>query len=170
MNQYNLSYQYQAAGKFLLTASYLGTHSIHLYGLFLLKYGQYIPGNSTGVAGSCGSVNPVPAANAPCSTTSNTTARLKLALQTGDAGAGIRYGAFNAFAPYGTANYNGLILTANHPFTNSFTVLANYTYSKCLANINSPVILARPRRIQATWPESMATATSTSLTTSQFPE
>ena len=136
MNQYNLSYQYQAPGKWLLTASYIGTHTVHLYGLLPYNYATYIPGTSTGAAGSCGSLTPTPAAGAPCSTTSNTTARLKLHLQTGDTGAGSRYGAFNQFTTYGMANYNGLILTANHPFASNFTVLANYTYSKCLANIN----------------------------------
>ncbi len=136
MNQYNLSYQYQAPGKFLLTASYVGTHTVHLYGLLPLNYATYIPGTSTGVAGSCGALVIIPAAGSPCSSTSNTTQRLKLNLQTGDTGAGARYGAFNEFTSYASANYNGLILTVNHPFSNSFTVLANYTYSKCLSNIN----------------------------------
>ena len=136
MNQYNLSYQYQAPGKMLLTANYIGTHTVHLYGLLPLNYATYIPGTSTGVAGSCGVLNPVPAAGSPCSSTANTTARLKLNLQTSDTGAGSRYGAFNEFTSYASANYNGLILTVNHPFADYFTVLANYTYSKCLSNIN----------------------------------
>jgi hypothetical protein len=136
MNQYNVSYQYQAPAKWLLTASYLGTHTIHLYGLLPYNYATYIPGTSTGVAGSCGALTPVPAAGANCSSTSNTTQRLKLYLQSGGTGAGPRYGAFNQFTSYGMANYNGLILTANHPFANNFTALANYTYSKCLGNIN----------------------------------
>ncbi len=136
MSQWNLSYQYQAPAKWLLTASYLGTHTVHLYGLLPLNYAVYIPGTSTGLAGSCGALTPVPAPGAACSSTSNTTQRLKLYLQTGGTGAGPRYGAFNAFTTYAMANYNGVILTANHPFANNFTVLANYTYSKCLSNIN----------------------------------
>ncbi len=136
MSQYNLSYQYQAPAKVLITASYIGTHTVHLYGLLPLNYATYFPGTSTGIAGSCGTLTPVPAAGTACSTTSNTTQRLKLYQQTGGTGAGTRYGAFNAFTPYASANYNGLILTANHPFSNNFTVLANYTYSKCLTNIN----------------------------------
>ncbi len=136
MNQYNLSYQYQAPWKWLLTASYIGTHTVHLYGLLPYNYATYFPGTSTGVAGSCGTLTPVPAAGVACSSTSNTTQRLKLYQQTAGAGAGPRYGAFNQFTSYGMANYNGLILTANHPFANNFTVLANYTYSKCLGNIN----------------------------------
>ncbi len=136
MNQYNLSYQYQVSPKWLLTASYLGTHTVHLYGLFPLNYATYYPGTSTGVAGSCGTLTPVPAAGVACSSTGNTTQRLRLYQQTGGTGAGTRYGMFSQLAPYGSANYNGVILTANHSFANNFTVLANYTYSKCLENID----------------------------------
>ncbi len=135
MHQYNLSFQYQAPAKFLITLSYLGTHTVHLYGLEPINYATYIPGVSAG-PGSCGPLVVLPAAGTACSTTANTTQRLKLSLQTGNTGAGARYGAFNAFAPYGMANYNGLIATVNHPFSNNFTVLANYTYSKCLTDIN----------------------------------
>ena len=34
------------------------------------------------------------------------------------------------------SNYNGLIITVNHQFASNYTVLANYTYSKCLGNVN----------------------------------
>ena len=78
MNQWNLSYQYQASAKWLLTASYLGTHTVHLYGLLPINYATYYPGTSTGLVGSCGTLTPVPAAGQPCSSTSNTTQRLKL--------------------------------------------------------------------------------------------
>ena len=143
VHQYNLSYQYQASAKWLLTATYLGTHTVHLYGLFPLNYATYIPGTTLGAAGSCGplAIIPQPTAAAPntpvpCSSTGNTTQRLRLNLQTGNTGAGSRYGMFSELAPYGSANYNGAILTANHSFANNFTVLATYTYSKCMENIN----------------------------------
>ena len=136
MNQWNLSYQYQMSAKWLLTATYLGTHTVHIIGMFPLNYDTYYPGVSTGVAGSCGTLTPVPAARAACSSTSNSTQRLKLYQQTGGTGAGTRYGAFSEQAPFAMANYNGVILTANHQFADNYTVLANYTYSKCLTNIN----------------------------------
>ena len=137
MNQWNFSYQYQASAKWLLTASYLGTHTVHLYGLLPINYATYYPGTSTGLASSCGTLTPVPAAGQPCSSTSNTTQRLKLYQASGGAGtAGARFGAFNEYTTYAMANYNGLVLTANHQFASNFTALANYTYSKCLSNIN----------------------------------
>ena len=135
-NQYNLSYQIQISPKWLLTASYLGTHTVHLLGSYPLNYATYYPGVSTGVAGSCGTLTPIPTAGVACSTTSNNTQRLKLYQQTGGTGAGTRYAGFSQVSNYGMANYNGIIVTANHQFASNYTVLANYTYSKCLANLN----------------------------------
>jgi len=34
------------------------------------------------------------------------------------------------------ANFNGVIFTANHRLADNFSVLANYTYSHCLSNLN----------------------------------
>jgi hypothetical protein len=136
MNQWNLSYQIQVSPKWLLSASYLGTHTVHLWGYQPLNYDTYFPGTSTGVAGSCGTLTPIPAAGVACSSSNNTTQRLKLYQASGGVNAGTRYGVFNPLSDYGMANYNGLILSANHQVANNFTVLATYTYSKCLSNEN----------------------------------
>ena len=135
-NQYNLSYQIQVSPKWLLSASYLGTHTVHLLGSYPLNYATYYPGVYNGLAGSCGALTPVPALGSACSTTSNNTQRLKLYQQSAGIGAGTRYAAFSEASNYGMANYNGIILTANHQLARNYTVLANYTYSKCLANLN----------------------------------
>ena len=135
-SQYNISYQIQVSPKWLLTASYVGTHTVHLLGSYPINYATYYAGVSTGVAGSCGALTPVPAAGVACSTTSNNTQRLKLYQQSGGTGAGTRYAAFSEVSNYGMANYNGMIVTANHQLARNYTVLANYTYSKCLANLN----------------------------------
>ena len=135
-NQYNLSYQVQVSPRWLLSVSYLGTHTVHLLGSYPLNYATYYPGVFTGIAGSCGTLTPVPATGSACSTTSNNTQRLKLYQQSGGTGAGTRYAAFSEVSNYGMANYNGIILTANHQLARNYTVLANYTYSKCLANLN----------------------------------
>ena len=136
MSQWNLSYQSQLSARWLVTASYLGTRTVHLNGLFAVNYDNYYPGISTGAAGSCGTLTPVPAAGTACSTTGNTTQRYKLYQATGGTGAGVRYSGFAQEDDHVFANYNGLILTANHQLANNFTVLANYTYSKCLSNAN----------------------------------
>ena len=136
MSQWNLSYQNQVTSKWLLSASYIGTRTVHLNGLLAVNYDNYYPGVSTGVAGSCGTLTPVPAAGTNCSTTGDTTQRYKLYQATGGTGAGVRYGGFAQEDDHVLANYNGLILTANRRLANNVTVLANYTYSKCLANAN----------------------------------
>ncbi len=144
-NAYNLSYQIQASSKWLLSVSYLGTHTVHLLGSFPINYATYYPGTTLGAVGSCGTLSPVPQPSAaapttpvPCSSTANTTQRLKLYQQSGGVAgsAGTRYGIFSQISNYGMANYNGVIVTANHQFSKNYTILANYTYSKCLANQN----------------------------------
>lgn len=136
MHQWNLSYHFQVSPKWLLSTSYLGTHTVHLWGYQPLNYATYYPGISTGLAGSCGTLTPVPAKGVACSTSNNSTQRLRLYQASGGAGAGTRYGVFSPLSDYGMANYNGLILTANHQVAHNFTVLANYTYSRCLSNEN----------------------------------
>ena len=78
VNEYNLGYQDQISGKWLLSVSYIETHTVHLSEFLPINYAAYCPGLSTGVAGSWGTLTPVPAAGTACSTTSNTTQRYKL--------------------------------------------------------------------------------------------
>jgi hypothetical protein len=136
MHQYNLSYQYQITPKWLASSTYLGTHTVHLWGYLPINYDNFYAGTSTGIAGSCGTLTPVPAAGVACSTTNNSTQRYKLYQQSGGTGSGTHYGFFSALSDYGMANYNGLIVTANRQVSHNFTLLANYTYSKCLSNEN----------------------------------
>jgi hypothetical protein len=128
---WNLSFQKQFLKDWALTATYLGTRTLHN------SYGNeqnpaiYYPGISTGVAGSCGTLNPVPKAGTACSTTSNTNARRLL---TGiDPTQGTYFTQITqAFTGVG-ANFNGLLVTVQHRFSDHFTLLSNYTYSHCLS-------------------------------------
>lgn len=120
-HQYNLSYQVQASRNYLLSASYIGTHTLHLWGFLPVNY-----------------ATPLPTATGAPATTNNTTQRYTLyrqALATGTV-AGTRYAAFNSLSDYGMANYNGVITTINKRISDHYSVLANYTYSHCLSNIN----------------------------------
>lgn len=121
MHQYNASYQNQVSANWLLSASYIGTHTVHLWGFTPVNYATPLP---------------TPAGGAP--STNNTAQRYILyraAVAKGTT-AGTRYSAFNSTADYGMANYNGVIVTANHRIANNFSVLANYTWSHCLSNLN----------------------------------
>ena len=128
---WNLSVQKQFLNDWALTATYLGTRVLHN------SYGNeqnpavYYPGKSTGAAGSCGTLSPVPAAGTNCSTTGNTNARRVLS------GINAAQGAYftqvtQAYTGMGS-NFNGLLVTVQHRFSQYFTLLSNYTYSHCLS-------------------------------------
>jgi hypothetical protein len=98
----------------------------------------YIPGNWSG-PGSC--VAPGVGAIAgtgtgACSTTSNYAARSLLTLE--NPSQGPLYGFANSTSASvlvgdeGMANYNGLITSINHRLSSTFSLLANWTWSKCL--------------------------------------
>jgi hypothetical protein len=128
---WNLSVQKQFLNDWALTATYLGTRVLHN------SYGNeqnpavYFPGKSTGAAGSCGTLSPVPAAGTNCSTTANTNARRVLS------GINAAQGAYftqvtEAYTGMGS-NFNGLLVTVQHRFSQYFTLLSNYTFSHCLS-------------------------------------
>jgi hypothetical protein len=127
--QWNVGMQHMF-GSWVFSMTYLGNVTNHSWIGNEINPGTYIPGNSTGVAGSCGSLTKLPAAGTACSSTSNTQDRRILSL------------ANPAFGPsYSTqviandganANYNGLLTSLEHRFAHNYTVLVNYTWSKCL--------------------------------------
>jgi hypothetical protein len=84
---------------------------------------------TTGPAGK-----PAGAAGTPCSTTGNQTQRFYLTQQ--NPAQGNQYaggGGGSVLVNYvGMANYSGLITTVQHRLSSSFSLLANYTWSKCL--------------------------------------
>jgi Carboxypeptidase regulatory-like domain/TonB dependent receptor len=132
VEQWNLTIQKQLANSWLLKASYLGNEITHLWMDKELNPAVYIPGTSTGAAGSCGFLAPVPAAGKACSSTGNTQARRLLTEL--NPSQGPFYGTTEYLDDSGTGNYHALILSAEHRFTNHFSVLANYTYSHCIAD------------------------------------
>jgi hypothetical protein len=126
INTWNLSIQRQF-GKWLLSGSYLGNHTAHLWSSRELNPQIYIPGTCS--AGQYGLTTP-----GPCSNTSatNSAARRKLTL------ANPTWGPWYSTIAYldagATSSYNGMILSAQHRLANNFSVLANWTYSHCLAD------------------------------------
>uniref|UniRef100_Q022M5 TonB-dependent receptor n=1 Tax=Solibacter usitatus (strain Ellin6076) TaxID=234267 RepID=Q022M5_SOLUE len=126
INTWNLSIQRQV-GKWLISGSYLGNHTAHLWSSRELNPQIYIPGNCT--AGQYGLTAP-----GPCSSTSanNTAARRLLTL------ANPTWGPWYSTIAYldagATSSYNGMILSAQHRMSNNFSMLANWTYSHCLAD------------------------------------
>ncbi len=115
VGQWNVSLQHRLAENWVLSVSYLGNKTSHLWIGNEANPAVYIPG-------TCG--------NAACSSTGNTQARRVLSL------ANPKVGQYYSQMTEGndgiSANYNGLLVSIEHRFARNYTVLANYTWSKCL--------------------------------------
>ena len=101
----------------------------------------FIPGVwGAGGTGCAGIVTTGPAAVKPgaagtnCSTTGNQNSRFALAIANPLQGNQISGGGGGSVlvGDNGTANYNGLITSVNHRLSSTFSLLANWTWSKCL--------------------------------------
>ncbi len=129
MYQWNVGMQHQFSSDWIFTLSYLGNRSIHMMLGNEINPAVYIPGTWTG-PGSCGALTASPGVGKPCSSTGNTQARrvLNLANPTQGAAYGTQVIAYdNAFS-----SYHGMLVAVEHRFAKNYSVLANYTWSKCM--------------------------------------
>jgi hypothetical protein len=114
--EWSLSFQRQLSANWMLSAAYLGTKTTHQWAATEENPAVYIPG-------MCG--------GSPCSSTRNTAQRRVLSLANPVAG--------NSFSTIGLSDdganveYNALLVALRHRFSNHYTLLANYTYSHCIA-------------------------------------
>jgi hypothetical protein len=125
VQQWNLTLQKQLGSSWLLKASYLGNETAHLWTDQELNPALYIPGNCA--AGQYGLK-----VAGPCSTLGNTQARRYLTQLNPTQGP--LYGQLEYLDDGGTASYNALIVSAEHRLSSHFSMLANYTYSHCIAD------------------------------------
>ncbi len=127
MQQWDFSYQRQLPNNWLLSATYIGNHTVHLWGATELDPAVYIPG-------TCGS--------SPCSTVKNTNARRTLVLM--NPATGGLYSTIAQTYDGAYADYNAMLLSVEHRFSQNFTLLSNYTYSHCLSNTDFTGEVAGP--------------------------
>ena len=107
--QWNLSYQRQFSGNWLVSVAYIGSKATHLRTSTEENPAIYIPGNST---------------------VANTQSRRTLTLLNSTQGA---YYSNITLADDGVnTNYNALRISAQHRFSHHFTLLSVYTWSHCL--------------------------------------
>jgi hypothetical protein len=135
VQNWTLSLQRQFPGNFLLSTSYLGSQTIHLWTREARNDSVFVPG--TGDAnGNCflnGQAVPYRVtAGAACSTTGNTNSRRVLAL-INPAEAGL-YGKITARTDGGTQQYHGLLLSLQRRAVRGVNVGANYTWSHCIGD------------------------------------
>ncbi len=106
LQQWNIGGQRQIAD-WLVSGSYLGNHSSHLWRATELNYAIYTPN----------------------ATTATTNARRRLVLKNPAVGA--FYGTIGQLDDTGRATYHGLLLSAQRRLRNGFSALTNYTLSTC---------------------------------------
>jgi len=109
LQQWNVSVQ-RAMGDWLVAGSYLGNRSLHLWRATELNPAVFGPGATTG----------------------NTNQRRVLYLQNQTQGQ--FYGTIGQVDDTGRGNYNALLLSLQRRLKSGFSVLSNYTISKCMSD------------------------------------
>jgi hypothetical protein len=125
MHSWNLSVQRQLGADWLVSLSYVGNETEHVWTSTQANPPVFIPGNC--VAGQYGLTAP-----GACSQAANYDQRRILSLA--DPVKSQLLGYVDVFDPGGTQSYNGLILSAQHRFAKGLTLNANYTLSHCLGD------------------------------------
>lgn len=114
--EWSISYQHQLSVNWMFSATYMGNKLTHNWAATEENPAVYIPGTCNG---------------SPCSSTKNTAQRRVLSLENPVAG---NYYSTIALSDDGSnSEYNAALFSVQHRFSDYYTVLANYTYSHCIA-------------------------------------
>ena len=133
---WNLTYQRQVAANWMMSLSYLGNKTTHLWsGGGEMNPAVYIPGNC--VKGQYGLT-----AAGPCTSTAGANILARRTLNLANPTYGAAYGSINTMDDGAVAHYNGLLMSIQHRFVNNFTFLANYTLSNCISDADFGAALA----------------------------
>ena len=139
--QWTLSVQHQFPGAWQAQVDYIGNRTVHDPLGYPLSPAVFIPGvwgaNGTGCSGI---VTTGPAAVKPgaagtnCSTTKNQNSRFALTIANPAQGNQLSGGGPGSVVvgDEGTASYNGMVASIQHRVNTNFSLLANWTWSKCL--------------------------------------
>lgn len=139
--QYTLSVQQQFARGWQMQLQYIGNTTRHNPIGLPVSPAVFIPGVwGAGGTGCDGIVTTGPAAvkpgaaGTPCSTTKNQQSRFLLTTQNPMQGNQFKGGGGGSvlIGDSATANYNGLVATVQHRLSTVFSLLTNFTWSKCL--------------------------------------
>lgn len=129
VQQWNFSIDKQFGANWLLSASYFGNRTNHIWLGYDANAPVFIAGNDC--ASSSTAIPTHGAGASPCSTTANEQVRRVLSLEKPAAGA--FFSSISTASDEGNASYNGLLVSVNHRLNHNFTILANYTYSHCMS-------------------------------------
>ncbi len=124
MHSWNFAVQRQIGSSWLVSISYVGNETEHLWVSTQSNPAVYIPGNC--IAGQYGLTAP-----GPCSSLANVQSRRVLTLA--NPAVGRFYGYVDNYDPGATQSYNGAIFSIQHRLSHGFTIIANDTWSHCIA-------------------------------------
>jgi hypothetical protein len=139
--QWTASVQHDLGQGWSMTMNYLGNRNNFQWLGNYFNHARYIPGTSTGLAGSCGGLtgSNLPASGAACSTTASANANARTPLSLTNPAQGTYYTpTMTLIDDKAYSVYHGGIFTVQHRGTGSFSFLANYTWSKCMSLADNP--------------------------------
>ncbi len=132
-NQWNLVVQRQLGKDWLVSASYLGSESEHLWDSYQANPAVYIPGKCS--AGQYGL-----RVAGPCSSVGNQNYRRTFVLNkypgTLFSNGSPAFGYVDSFDSGATSSYNGLLLRLQKRFSRGLSMDANYTWSHCIGDLS----------------------------------
>ena len=134
--QWNLSVQHEIVQDWLISASYIGSSTIHILTNQAQNRPIFFPGtaDANGNCSAQGFVFNAGGAGRTCSTTGNENGRRRLQLAYPAAGVGNKFGNVGKIHDGGTGSYNGMLLSVQRRATAGVTLNANYTWSHCIAD------------------------------------
>jgi hypothetical protein len=132
---WNATYQRQFAHDWMVSVSYLGNKTTHLWIALERDPDIYIPGNCN--AGQYG----LTAAGA-CSSTAAANYQARRLLTLANPVTGNYYASIDEMDDGAVARYQGLLVSTQHHLSRHFTFLANYTDSYCLSDYDFGAALA----------------------------
>ena len=121
--QWNLSLQKQVGTGWLVSGTYLGNNTVHMWA---------VQGTNPAVFLGLGSCTLAGVSYPTCSTTANTNQRRRLSQE--NPATGQFFGPINHVEAGATASYNGLILSVERRAGHGITLGANYTWSHCISD------------------------------------
>ena len=128
MSQWNLSVQRQVGKDWLLSANYVGNNTIHLLSGQNVNPAVFMGLGACTIQTAAGPVN-----YTTCSTMANQQNRRVLSLA--NPVNGQYYGPIGQIDDGGTAEYEGLFVSAKKQLSHGVTMQANYTWSHCISDI-----------------------------------
>ncbi len=129
VNQWNLAVQHQFGNDWLVSATYIGSESSHLWDSFQENPAVFIPGNC--VAGQYGLTAP-----GPCSPAGDTNSAFRRLFTINGYPGSKYYGYVERLDSGATGSYNGLALAVTKRLSKGLLVSTNYTWSHCISDLS----------------------------------